>query len=164
MSLIDTDITEIVQEVWSAMLGLDVEPAWIPEPAAEPDAEHVTGSVTVTGAADCVVALQLRHDAARVFAAAMFGMEADEVGEDEVADAIGELTNMVGGNIKSLLPEPSWLSLPAVSGGRALVRVPGAEATNAVALQSADQRILVRVWSRPEGAGECPLVEAASAS
>lgn len=153
MSPDETSIAEIVQEVWSAMLGLDTEPALLPEPSASPEDgagdAHVTGSVTITGAADCVVALQLSRTASRTFASAMFGMEPDEVGDDEVADAIGELTNMVGGNVKSLLPEPSWLSLPAVAaGGAGQVRVPGAEDTHAVSLRSAGERILVRMWSR----------------
>lgn len=152
MRLLDTDITRIVQDVWSAMLGLDVEPARLLEPATSSEIDtdaHMTGSVTITGASDCVVALQLQRRPARTFAAAMFGLEPDDVGDDEVVDALGELTNMVGGSIKSLLPEPSWLSLPAVSNGQAIqLRVPGAEDTHAVALHSAGERILLRVWSR----------------
>ncbi len=42
------------------------------------------------------------------------GMEVDEVTEDDVADALGELANMIGGNVKSILPELSALSLPHV--------------------------------------------------
>jgi len=50
----------------------------------------------------------------------MLGLEGpDEAGPADVADAVGELVNMVGGNIKSLMPGPSVLSLPAVAAGRA---------------------------------------------
>jgi chemotaxis protein CheX len=37
--------------------------------------------------------------------------------DDEVCDAFGELTNMVAGNIKALLPAPSSISLPTVAFG-----------------------------------------------
>jgi chemotaxis protein CheX len=47
----------------------------------------------------------------------MFGVEIYETMPDQVSDALGELTNIISGNIKSLLPEPSSLSLPAVAEG-----------------------------------------------
>ena len=43
----------------------------------------------------------------------MFGIEIDETTPDQVNDALGELVNIVSGNIKSFLPEPSHLSLPS---------------------------------------------------
>lgn len=161
MNLVETDIAEIVQGVWDAMLGLEIE--LVPGiggvgPVGPPDL--VTGSVTVTGAADCVVALQLQRDGARTFAAAMFGMSPDEVAEDEIADAVGELTNMVGGNIKSLLPEPSLLSLPTVSRGEAVqVRIPGGSAFSEVSLLSGEDIVVVHVWSRLSNTGAASSAE-----
>jgi len=38
--------------------------------------------------------------------------------DEDVADAVGELVNMIGGNVKSLMPGPSVLSLPVVAAGR----------------------------------------------
>jgi chemotaxis protein CheX len=141
------DITEIAREVWSAMLGLETEVA-----ATETldSGSLFTGTVTITGAADSVVSIQTTDVGARAYAAAMFGSAADEVADDEVVDAIGELTNMVGGNIKSLLPEPSRLSLPAVAQGQKQhLYVPGAEVLNQVALSSEGEHVLITVWSRP---------------
>jgi chemotaxis protein CheX len=40
------------------------------------------------------------------------------VSDADVADAVGELVNMIGGNVKSLMPGPSALSLPVVAAGR----------------------------------------------
>jgi chemotaxis protein CheX len=45
-------------------------------------------------------------------------------GEAELVDAIGEIANMTGGNVKALLPGPSVLSLPEVAAGTAAA-VPG---------------------------------------
>ena len=41
--------------------------------------------------------------------------ESEPLDDAEVADAVGELVNMVGGNIKSLMPGPSALTLPVVA-------------------------------------------------
>jgi chemotaxis protein CheX len=151
MTLASDDITEIAREVWSGMLGLDSEV--VPTGTDQGDGQLFTGTVTVTGAADCLVSIQTSDAGARAYAAAMFGSTAGEVADDEVVDAVGELTNMVGGNIKSLLPEPSRLSLPAVAQGRRqLLHVPGAEVLNQVALSSEGEQVLITVWSRPETA------------
>jgi chemotaxis protein CheX len=56
----------------------------------------------------------------------MFGADACDVTADQINDALGELTNIIGGNIKGLLPEPSHLSMPAVTEGTDyLFSVPG---------------------------------------
>jgi hypothetical protein len=34
--------------------------------------------------------------------------------DEEIADALGELANVVGGNVKAVLPGPSTLGLPEV--------------------------------------------------
>jgi chemotaxis protein CheX len=41
-------------------------------------------------------------------------------------DAVGELVNIVGGSVKSLMPQPTVLSLPSVRTGPA-ADVPGTE-------------------------------------
>jgi chemotaxis protein CheX len=48
------------------------------------------------------------------------GMDVDEIGED-VEDAVGELANMLGGNIKTILSERGRdieLSMPSTISGR----------------------------------------------
>jgi chemotaxis protein CheX len=42
----------------------------------------------------------------------MHGRGPAEIGSQDVFDAWGELVNMVGGNLKALLPPPTTLSLP----------------------------------------------------
>ena len=63
---------------------------------------------------------------ARRVASTMFATDACELSADQVSDALGELTNIIGGNIKALLPEPSQLSMPAVTEGTDyLFTIPG---------------------------------------
>ncbi|HVD28484.1 MAG TPA: chemotaxis protein CheX [Mycobacteriales bacterium] len=72
---------------------------------------------------------------ARTAASAMFDRPAEALTDDEVADALGELTNMIGGNLKSLLPGPSRLSMPAVTVGATTAHpAPGAVLVNTVSL------------------------------
>ena len=67
---------------------------------------------------------------ARRVASIMFGADVCDLSPDRVSDALGELTNIIGGKIKALLPEPSQLSMPAVTEGTDyLFSVPGSRPT-----------------------------------
>ena len=44
----------------------------------------------------------------------MFAADEDSLGLEEVQDALGEISNMIAGNIKPLLPGASRISLPSV--------------------------------------------------
>ncbi len=44
----------------------------------------------------------------------MFDMSEDELTEAEIRDALGEIVNMVGGNLKGIVEGESSLSLPCV--------------------------------------------------
>jgi chemotaxis protein CheX len=109
------DVIALADEVWTSFLGAD-QPLLPGEPI-DPDAATVSASVTVSGAWHGVVSLQVPDDLARAIAAAMLG-GLPEVDDADVSDAIGEMVNMVGGNVKSLMPGPSALSLPVVALGR----------------------------------------------
>lgn len=146
MHVSSDDVAQIVQEVWSSMLGLEVEPLEVEIPS---DGPSVAGSVGVSGASDCLISMELSETTAKSVAASMFGLAADEVGDEDIADAVGELTNMVGGNIKSLLPEPSTLSLPVVAHGvQPIMRVVGGEALLMQTFVCEDRPIFVRIWNR----------------
>ena len=61
--------------------------------------------------------------------------------ESEVVDALGEIANMVGGNVKSMLPGPSTLSLPSVVQGQ--LSVPGTRMVREVQLSWRAQPLFV---------------------
>jgi len=44
----------------------------------------------------------------------MFALPEEQLSDADIHDAVGELSNIVGGNIKSLLPPPTSLSIPFV--------------------------------------------------
>jgi chemotaxis protein CheX len=106
------DLTEITQEIWSSYLDPEQACPLIPEPSG--GAGEVSAAVSVTGAWRGHVVVECSAAASRYVAAALMGIESAEVTADDVADALGELANVIGGNVKSLLPAPSALSLPHV--------------------------------------------------
>ena len=139
------DLGVIVAEVLSSLeLGFEVAGGGV-EVAT-------TGSVTVSGAWEGSVLLELSPGMDRLLAAMMFQLEPEMLGDDEVGDAVGELANMIGGSVKSLLPEPSRLSLPTVVMGRNLsLRVPGSVLVDELVGQCELLPLRVSVWALAPG-------------
>ena len=143
----EEQVLAITQDVWESFLVLRLEQHPLAEAAPPLAGPTVTGCVHITGEWDGSVFLQVGAGHAQAAAEAMFGADPGSLSESEVSDALGELTNMVGGNIKSLVPAPSKLSLPSVSEGENYtVRVPGAVLLSRVALLCGDAPVLVSVW------------------
>ena len=79
----------------------------------------------------------------------MHGRSATDLTSAEVLDAWGELVNMVGGNLKALLPPPSYLSLPHVSESATYLHVePGARTLNQLTFACRGHRLRLTVLHR----------------
>jgi chemotaxis protein CheX len=116
MQLAETDLSQVVESVWSSVLGMDIQS--VPESDSPAQFEPVLSAcIQITGAWDGAVTLLCTSQVARQAAAAMFSMEVDDISPGDIKDSLGELVNMVGGGVKSLLPEACSLSLPAVVEG-----------------------------------------------
>jgi CheY-specific phosphatase CheX len=75
---------------------------------------------------------------------ALLGMGADEpVGPEDLQDAFGEVANVVGGNIKALLPTQGTLGLPQVES--ALPAAPAGSLTHELRLDWRGRPIVVVV-------------------
>lgn len=113
MQFLEQEIFEITEMTWQAMLGLDIQSGTLPLTIDLAD-EFWTGKVEISGAWRGMVLLhgsgQLVHSAA----SAIFANGRSEVSAQERSDAMYELTNVIAGNIKSLLPVTCQLSLPQV--------------------------------------------------
>lgn len=105
------DINALTMQVWESVLCLPLETE-APEP--RDDELNVVGMVNITGNWEGSVLVRCTRPLARSITEAMFGMDPGEASADEIADALGEIANMIGGNVKSLVPGPSQLSLPTV--------------------------------------------------
>ncbi|MEV4509979.1 chemotaxis protein CheX [Dactylosporangium sp. NPDC049525] len=122
-SLSEDDLRGIVWQVWTAYLHCTPEVEDSAEPM--PDTADVTASVGVAGAWNGLAVIRCGLPAAGEIAGAMLDIDPANANPDDCTDALGELVNILAGNVKSLLPKPSHLSLPQVVLGRAKVVWPG---------------------------------------
>ena len=130
MTTLTADIEDIVQAIWSALFDLAIVRDGDPDMTGQ---VQVTSVVHIDGSWRGAVMIQAPLTLAVRLAAGMF-QAPEQPGFDEIRDALGELTNMLAGNLKALLPEPSAISLPAVAlgsdydmavvGSRVVARVP----------------------------------------
>ncbi|GAA0903291.1 hypothetical protein GCM10009557_79180 [Virgisporangium ochraceum] len=121
----ESDLWAITEMIWASYLDPLGENPLMAGPAPA-NADDVHGSVSVTGAWDGQVVVTFSQVAAQRATAALLGLETDEVSAPDVMDAVGELVNIIGGSVKSLMPQPTVLSLPSVRTGPA-VDLPGTE-------------------------------------
>ena len=105
-------VLSIAAEAWIALVGDDELLVPIPE---ELPADSLSSWVDVVGPWTGSVVLSTGAQTAAELTRALLGDYAPELLEHEdVADAFGEIANVVGGNVKAALPGPSALSLPEV--------------------------------------------------
>ncbi|MER7272833.1 chemotaxis protein CheX [Dactylosporangium sp. NPDC000244] len=116
--LVDQDLAEIVHEVWDAYLQQPDATA-VDAPPVQ-DAKAITAAVSITGAWEGHVRVLVPPSAAGDITAIMLAMDAAEITDRDVTDAMGELINVVGGNIKNRGAQPAKLGLPVVATGRML--------------------------------------------
>lgn len=111
--LIDEPTVEsIAQDAWIALVGEDE--ILVPVPG-ELSGDVLSSWVDVVGPWTGSVVLSTAPQTAADLTRALLGETAPELlDHEDVADAFGEIANVVGGNVKAALPGPSGLSLPEV--------------------------------------------------
>ena len=142
-------IQEIVENIWGSFLELTIQPA-----TGDPDfpaaASLLTGQVALYGDWQGFLTLVCPKTIACKAATAMFNLAPDALGETELRDTVGELTHILVGNLKSLLPAPSHLSLPVVTEG---YNVPDNETTVAnILLQCEGQLLQITLFKKEKPA------------
>jgi len=147
------DLQLFVSEVWANHVAQRDE--LVPAPphawtsAAAAGASYWSGAVSVTGQWQGMIAVDLADASAEALARGMLALdESEELDPVEVSDVVGEFANIVGGNVKSLMPGPSSLSLPLVA---STVLEPPSELHPQVTLDLAwrDAPVRVRVLALP---------------
>ncbi|BCY15173.1 chemotaxis protein CheX [Actinoplanes sp. L3-i22] len=109
----ENDLAEMVEQVWEAYLDPEgVSPLMQTYDENQPSEVH--SSVSITGSWSGHIVYSSSRAAAQRAAAAFLAMELDEVSEEDISDTLGELANIVGGNVKAMLPPGAQLSLPQV--------------------------------------------------
>ncbi len=103
------ELEEIIAGVWITVLDLPVVSADEADLVAD---TYLTAGIRITGSWIGTIKLRTTPAFLTLAAGHVFMMKADDIGPQEHVDMLTELTNMVGGIVKSLLPEICDLSLP----------------------------------------------------
>jgi chemotaxis protein CheX len=114
LSVYREDLARIVVSVFQTMLQLDTEPAkstWTPAP------DGLTAAIYFAGAWKGAVLLECTRPQAFEFTHRLMSIDPPGSVDDDVRDSLGELANMLAGNLKSVLPHGIDLSMPSVVAG-----------------------------------------------
>lgn len=110
MIALERHLVEITRTVWRCTLGFDVlHLALLDSSDRGPQAR---ATVSLRGAWTGQLSVFCSDTLARRAAGVLFGRPPESITAAESLDALGELANMTGGNLKALLPGPCELSTP----------------------------------------------------
>lgn len=138
MELTAEDIESITNAVWQSILGEEL----ITVNGSDSCRGGLQGLVSISGAYNGIISLRIESALVRGAASVMFGIPADQVSDDDMTDAVAELTNMVGGNLKCLVDQPSQLGLPKVEKVEE-AQVP--QTDSSLTLRSQEGKVVVQV-------------------
>ncbi len=112
-------IIESTVEIFTGMVMMDISVAGEPMTNLGPLKQSITGMVGLAGTHKGVLAVHFPNQVAMDVTGSFLGMEVGEINAD-VQDAIGEIANMLGGNLKTILSDRGrdiQLSLPSTISG-----------------------------------------------
>ena len=113
-------IISSTQETYETMLSMDISVSE-EEPPQQTGENRMVGTLNFAGNITGIINIQITNSFGYQMAASMLGVEPDEVESiDEVKDLLAEITNIVGGNVKSALNDsgfPCVMSTPAITLG-----------------------------------------------
>jgi CheY-specific phosphatase CheX len=133
----------VVKSVFETMTSLEVMESGTSWYAG---AARLTAAVHLTGDWNGAVLLDCNPRQACQFAGRILSMDPPDIVDDDVRDVLGELANMVGGNMKCCMPTGVQLSMPTVMEGRDYdMRICGSQILERVAFQCAEGHFWVTV-------------------
>jgi flagellar motor switch protein FliN len=117
---VPTTVVNAVIDVFYTMLSMEI--ATIPKvPDSFKEEKRTVGSVSFAGDVNGIFMIQVNDTFAHTMAAAMLGIEENEIeNEEEVFDVIREMSNIIGGNLKSSFVDAGVscaLSTPSITNG-----------------------------------------------
>ena len=107
-----THVSEVTVTVFKDMLGINIFES------AETRDEFLPchfASIEISGAQQALIQVAACGTAGNAISSAMFGTDSEELAEADVADAVCEIANVIGGNVKGILDSDCSLSIPCYS-------------------------------------------------
>jgi chemotaxis protein CheX len=132
------DLVSVACGVFQTMLRLSAEP--VDAPLDTPP--EMAAAVRFMGQWNGALAILCSRRQAALFARRL--INTDDPAPDEIEDALAELANMVGGNMKSILPRGVQLTMPAVSyHGNYAASLDGEALTTKLVIETEAGRVLI---------------------
>lgn len=146
-------VSNAIRNVFATMVSMEVVLLDDGPPRMD-GGELIVGSVSFAGAVMGSINLHVNRAFARSITAAMLGLEADEIESDEeIHDVIGEVCNMIGGDLSSRLCNsgmPCKLSIPSiVTGNNFMFESRGWAKKEQLGFQYRADNSLVEVFLKP---------------
>ena len=169
-------VSASVIETFSSMLSMDIQPAAEELPPGQ-GIRRMVGTLNFAGNATGIFNVQVTFDFGRLMAAALLGMEPEEMESgNEIRDLVAEVTNIVGGNLKSALNDAGCacvLSTPSITHGTDFtIKSLNMDRFERYAFQHSDQVVIIEVglkeqegadsgidFSSPDGIGRTAHVD-----
>ena len=150
----ENDLAEMVEQVWVSYLDPEGVSPLVPT-GDEQQPSEVHSSVSITGSWTGHVVYASSTEAARKAAAAFLAMDSEEVSQEDLSDVLGELANIVGGNVKAMLPPGCFLSLPqVVLAPESATKYPNAERISGLYGVWEGEPVSVSMWQSRDGKKE----------
>ena len=148
------DLAEMVEQVWVSYLDPDGVSPLVPT-GDDGQPSEVHSSVSISGSWTGHVVYASSAAAARRAAAAFLAMDAGEVSQEDLSDVLGELANIVGGNLKAMLPPGALLSLPqVVLAPESATKYPNAERISGLYGKWEGEPVSVSMWKSRDDANK----------
>jgi len=179
-TLSDMDVRATVSasviETFSSMLSMEIQPIE-EEPPPGQGIRRMVGTLNFAGKVTGIFNAQITFDFGRSMASALLGMEPEDVESGtEIRDLVAEITNIVGGNLKSTLNDsgyPCVLSTPSITFGTDFsIKSLNMDRFDRYAFQKDDQVLIIEVglkeqegadsgidFASPDGASRIPHVD-----
>ncbi len=133
--VLEIDLTvkldEMVKEIFQTMIPLSIEQRGGKDGVHPAEDTEVLAILGFTGSATGAIAVSTTRECAQQITAALLMMEpGEDIPEEDIADALGELSNMVGGNLKNTVVEGGLkmdLAAPAIIDGQQIHTSPGSK-------------------------------------
>ena len=115
----DEALEQIVEQMWSSYFA-HVEFLIPSFDLHDIEGDILCASVTISGARPGIVTVVAEKAVSKPLSAALLQEDLDGLTDEDVYDSLGEIANIIGGNIKALVPDAGPLGLPVVSSAKPL--------------------------------------------
>lgn len=142
MQFFENEIKEYAEFAWST-LNFKITPC--SGQSDESSENLVTANIQISGEWQGVVAMSIEHDLAQQLAGKMFSLKEEQVSDQDINDSVSEMMNIIGGNLKSMLPQPNQLALPIVDLKGARLNFPFTKQLSQVAFDCMGKKFSVAI-------------------